>query len=189
LFTADNLGNLYAQTSAPKNNTMKTLIPGKWVGAPHRYRITWGATNVVYAIDGVVVATHVAAWPANQRMYPVARDMFTGTVPMSIDWLRLSGYVAAGTYTSQVFDAGSPIASVTPTWEAELPAGTTVTIEVRSGYSPVVDASWSPLTTLPLVSGVPIAVAGQYVQFKATLKTAVATATPVLKQVVISYQR
>jgi hypothetical protein len=189
LFTADNLGNLYAQTSAPKNNTMKTLIPGKWVGAPHRYRITWGATNVVYAIDGVVVATHVAAWPANQRMYPVARDMFTGTVPMSIDWLRLSGYVATGTYTSQVFDAGSPIASVTPTWEAELPAGTTVTIEVRSGNTPVVDASWTPLTTLPLVSGVPIAVAGQYVQFKATLKTAVATATPVLKQVVISYQR
>jgi hypothetical protein len=186
LFSTDNVGNLYAQTSAPKSAAVKTLIPGTWMGAPHQFRITWNATNVVYAIDGVVVATHNATWPNTTRMFPVARDMFAGTAPLVVDWLRLSGYAASGTYTSKVFNAGSPVLSFTPNWAADLPAGTTVAIEVRSGATPVPDATWTAFAPIPL-SGTALNAAGQYVQFRAVLKTTNASVTPALKQVDVSY--
>jgi hypothetical protein len=77
---------------------------------------------------------------------------------------------------------------MTPTWLADMPAGTTVAIEVRSGATPVPDATWTTFTAIPL-SGTTLNAAGQYMQYRATLKTTVAATTPVLKQVEIKYEK
>ncbi len=184
-FTTDNLGNLYAQTAAPKNNTMRTLIPGKWMGAPHVFQVTWNAANVVYSIDGKVVVTHTATFPANTRMYPVARDMFVSTVPLAVDWLRLGGYALSGTYTSKVHDAGSSIAALTASWLADVPAGTTMAIGVRSGDTPVPDATWSAFRVVP-GSGMSMNASGRYLQFRVVLTWKPGVVTPALKQVTVT---
>ena len=48
------------------------VIPGNWLGTPHRFRIDWTASQVVYSIDGTVVATHTA--PLTASMRPAASD-------------------------------------------------------------------------------------------------------------------
>src|SRR5207249_4878341 len=40
--------SLYARTSDGND----TLIPGNWLDSPHRYRIDWNTSNVVFWIDG-----------------------------------------------------------------------------------------------------------------------------------------
>jgi hypothetical protein len=187
-FMADSTGNLYAQTLAPKNNTMRTLIPGSWVGAPHRFRITWNPTNIVYSIDGVVVTTHVAAFPQTTRMTPLARDLTAGNGTLALDWVRLDPHATSGTYTSQVYDAGVSASWQTASWLADVPADTSVVIQVRSGDTPVPDASWSAFTVVP-APGAPIGTLGRYAQYRAVLTTTLTTVTPVLKEVAVTYTR
>ena len=38
--------------------TRTSVLPGAFVGSPHRYRIEWDATEVRYFVDGNLVATH-----------------------------------------------------------------------------------------------------------------------------------
>jgi hypothetical protein len=52
---------------------------------PHRYRIDWNAKNVVYAIDGTVVATHSLALTSSMR--PLASDFTVGGGTLVVDWL------------------------------------------------------------------------------------------------------
>ncbi len=60
IFSTGGGGALYARTHDGATPT-DTLIPGPWLGAPHRYRIEWNADGVVFSIDGTPVATHAAA--------------------------------------------------------------------------------------------------------------------------------
>jgi hypothetical protein len=77
---------------------------------------------------------------------------------------------------------------LTPTWLADMPVGTTVTIEVRSGATPVPDATWTAFTAVPL-SGTALTAAGQYIQYRAVLTTTAGGATPALKEVVVNYEQ
>ena len=54
--TGNTTNTLYARTS---NGTQSNdfVIPGSWIGTPHRYRIEWDATEVRYYIDGALRLT------------------------------------------------------------------------------------------------------------------------------------
>ncbi|MGN6563889.1 MAG: Ig-like domain-containing protein, partial [Thermomicrobiales bacterium] len=103
--TGSSGGSLYARTNSGAGQT-DSLISGNWLGAPHRFRIDWGATGTVtYAIDGTQVASHTNA--ASGGMRPVASDGGVGGGTLVLNWLRLGPYAASGTFTSRVLDAGS----------------------------------------------------------------------------------
>jgi hypothetical protein len=124
MFSTFNTSNaLYARTD--NAGTMSdALIPGNWLGTPHRYRIDWTATSVVFIIDGAVVHTEPVAISATMR--PVVSDYTDNGVAVAVDWLLMTPYASSCTFTSNVFDATAPATWSTLTWDAVAPANTTV---------------------------------------------------------------
>src|SRR5262249_50467532 len=72
---------------------VQTLIPGaNWFGAEHRFRIDWTATNVVYWVDGVKVATHNVSFAPSVKMTLVGNDLWRTDGVLRINWMRLTPY-------------------------------------------------------------------------------------------------
>ena len=57
---------LKARTNDGSNST-DTVLSGDLLGSPHRFRIDWSNSQVVYSVDGVQVATHAAAFATTMR--------------------------------------------------------------------------------------------------------------------------
>ena len=89
-------GGLYARTRDQFSGEINTLIPGSWLGANHRFRVDWGATSVVFSIDGTPVATHNVT--VNAGLRPLLSDFNTGGGALVVRWVRMSPYPAAGTF-------------------------------------------------------------------------------------------
>jgi hypothetical protein len=107
---------------------------------------------------------------------------------LTIDWMRATPYAAAGTYTSSVFDAGAPVNWLTMSWNADKPAGTNITVSYRTGNTPVPDATWTPLVTVP-ASGGALAGSSRYIQYVLRESTTNSAQTPAVKDVVIVFNR
>ena len=133
---------LYARSNNGSTAT-DTLIPGSLVRRPapipHRLERVAGRLR----IDGVQVASHAVAIGAMMR--PVASDYDGEGDALRIDWMRMTPYAAAATF--------SPVCSTlgVATWTAATitgatPAGTAVMLSVSYGNSPVPDASWTAFT-------------------------------------------
>jgi hypothetical protein len=172
-------GSLYARTNNGTSSS-ETLIPGNWLNAPHRYRVDWTPTAVVYFIDGVVVATHNAVITTNMR--PLASDLHADANPLRVDWLRMGPYATAGTFVSRVLDAGAVTTWGSMSWTAS--GGSGVAMSIRIGNSPTPDGSWTAFTPVGS-SGSPISGASRYVQYQATL-SGDGTSTPIISDVTIS---
>ena len=99
--------------------SLDTLIPGSFLGAPHRYRIDWNLASVDFFVDGALVAVHPAS-PASS-MPPFAADEQLGGESIALDWLRISpvprhrqlpvkgaGRGAAGRLGGALLDAREP---------------------------------------------------------------------------------
>jgi len=80
-------GQLYARTNTESGQVMDTAIPGAWFDTPHRYRIDWQPTQVIFSIDGTMVATHTLSVAANLR--PSVSDFNVGNGTLTVDWLEL----------------------------------------------------------------------------------------------------
>jgi len=131
--TKDTSDSLFARTSNGSSST-DTLIPGNWRGAPHRYRIQWTDSSVIFFIDGNQMVSHPIIFdPVTQKMRPLVSDFYVGGPSLSVDWLRMSGYVPSGTFTSRVFDGGQSVTWRSASWTADTPAGTSITLSIRSG--------------------------------------------------------
>ena len=78
-------GALYARSSVSTTNDESTLIPGDWLGAPHRFRIDWGSSTITFWIDGVQVAQHVRTITTNMRPLASDRTPGGGTVVVELD--------------------------------------------------------------------------------------------------------
>ena len=69
---------------------------------------------------------------------------------------------------SSVFDAGSLTQWGNVTWDEVVPAGSTVTVEVRNGDVPVPDATWSAWTAV--ANGTPVLLGPtRYIQYKVSI--------------------
>ena len=131
---------LFARTNSG-GASIDTPLAGSLIGSPHRFRIDWTPTTVVYSVDGSVVATHAIAIAGPLR--PLASDFTVGSGSVSVDWIRMSPYAAAGTFVSRVFDATQAVDWGGLSWTTETPAGTSVAFFARHGDTPLPDASWS----------------------------------------------
>jgi hypothetical protein len=183
IFSTGSGGNLYARSRSDTVN-IETFIPGSWLGTPHQFRIEWTNTGIIYAIDNNVVATHVGAITQNLR--PLASDYNTGGGGIRIDWLRLSPYVSAGTFTSRVLDAGQFVNWGTVSWTSVTPEGTGITVSVRLGNTPTPDSTWTDFT-LMANSGSPVGGSSRYLQYNVTLTTTAPDETPAFQGITIVY--
>lgn len=173
---------LYARTNSGVAET-NTAIPGSWLNAPHRYRIDWNVGSVVYSIDGVQVASHALNIAANMR--PIVSDYLPGGAPVTVDWMRLTPYASASVFTSRVFDAIVPVNWTTASWTADLPAGTTVVLSVRTGGTAAPDGSWTSFTPVS-ASGGAINQTGRYAQYRLDLATSAAGQSPAVRDVTLT---
>jgi hypothetical protein len=100
-----------------------------------------------------------------------------------------SQYVSSGTLVSNVFDASTASLWKNIYWTATLPAGTSLTVQTRSGNTSTPDASWSSWSTAYASSGAAVSSpSSRYLQYQVTLQTTNPTNTPVLTSISISYQ-
>ena len=110
----------------------------------------------------------------------------TQAAPLPVDWMRMSPYPAAGSFTSRVFDAGSTVGWQQLTADQVHPAATSTGFEVRSGNVAAPDASWSSFVP---VSGGAINLTGRYLQYRASLQTTDSGLSPTLRSVTAQLRR
>jgi len=175
-------GQLFARSLS--GGEVSTSLGATWFGSPHRYRIDWNATSVVYSIDGNVVATHAIAIAGT--MIPIASDFNTGGGNVAIDWMRLTPYSASGTFISRVFDAGTASTWGALSWTARTPSGTSVAMSVSASNSAAPATSCTGFTPIS-TSGGAIGATSRYIQYCAQLSTTDPGITPSVDDVTISY--
>jgi len=123
----------------------------------------------------VLVATHAQVVPDSLR--PLASDFGSGGPSLTVDDVSLTPYVSPGRFESRVFDAGASAGWGDVTWQSLLPAGTSTSVSLRAGETPVPDGSWSAFTPL-LAPGTAAGLTGRYAQYAVDLATIDGAATP-----------
>ncbi|NOG48623.1 MAG: hypothetical protein HND48_03610 [Chloroflexi bacterium] len=141
-------------------------------------------TGFNFYIDDVLVYTSplTVATP----MYPAFSDFYTST-PLTVDWARVTPYASPCTFTSRVFGSSTPSDWADIVWTSTEPAGTAITMRVRTGETVVPDGSWSAWQSI--TNGAAVGVTSRYIQYEATLSTTDPFVTPVLKLVARRVQR
>jgi lysophospholipase L1-like esterase len=108
----------------------------------------------------------------------------SGTQVASGGGVQLASGSLGGTFTSAVFNAGQLASWGTVSWTAAVPAGTTLTVQVRSGNTPAPDDTWSAWTAVGNGQANP-SPAGRYLQYQVVLTSTSAPATPVLYDITL----
>ena len=190
LFSTLSGSSLVARSYTGDLSTVETVtdLGTALLNAPHRYRIDWQASRVVYSVDGVQVASHPLAIAGSMR--PVAAsdyNAFSGKIV--VDWLRVAPYVGlSGTFHSRVFDAGVRVNWSGVEWTGVTPAGTSLTITVcTSDTLTAAGALENPVCSSGLVASPQgLSMASRYVQYRAELATAASADTPELRDISIT---
>jgi probable HAF family extracellular repeat protein len=153
------------------------------LGTPHRFRIEWGASSVDFFVDGAPVASHPVAIAGPLR--PLASDLTVGGPALTLDWLRMTPFPAAGSFLSRVADAGLPASWAAVAFTLELPAATSAAVLARSGPTPAPDALWLPFAPIPS-SGAALGQVGRYAQYRLDLASADPEQTPAVRDVTLA---
>jgi hypothetical protein len=178
--TRGSTSQLYAR-SMKGGSEFYTGLGGGWLGEAHRYLIVWGSGQVDYYIDGQHVAGHNVNVPTDP-MTVVVSDANVGI--LSLDWLRMSPYETTCTFTSRVFDTGRIVDWFDLLWSGDLPSGTSVAFETRTGDNLTPDAGWSAWNAInsPIASP-----SDRYIQYRLTMSSADEDRTPVVSAVSMTY--
>ncbi|MBK9121839.1 MAG: tandem-95 repeat protein [Chloroflexi bacterium] len=183
MFSTQNGGGLSARLNTPGGNADYAIPNGaSYLGSPHLYRVEWTTTGFNFYIDGVLI--HTSPLTVATPMYPAFSDFFTVT-PLIVDWARVTPYNSPCTFTSRVFGSSTPSDWAEISWISTEPAGTAITMRVRTGETVVPDGSWSAWQ--PVTNGATVGVNSRYIQYEATLSTTDPFVTPVLELVSIEY--
>jgi hypothetical protein len=166
--------------------TAETSIGGFKFNQSHKFRIDWKASSIVYWIDGKQIATH-SVGVINKLMKPTAINQRTDGGALTVDYMRMTPYAAAGTYTSAVFDAGGIVNWSKMTWSSTLPANTSVVFQYRAGNSPTPDATWTAFANVPATGA--LTGSSRYFQFLIKESTTDPGQTPVVSAVTTAFIR
>jgi len=98
------------------------------------------------------------------------------------------GLSRSGTLVSKAFDTDGISRWGALSWEADVPRGASLTLQVRSGNSETPNRTWSDWSdTLVTTGGVPETPPARFVQWKATLSSAGGTSAPALRKLTLAY--
>jgi hypothetical protein len=147
----------------------------------HVYTVKPTATAFEFYVDGVLQTKINTTFPSTVQPR-VMMSAFSGSPSPAVqaDWIRVASYPSTGTFTSSVFDSGKAgslwgVAN----WTANLPAGTTVTVQTRSGNTATPDATWSAWTNVTNGGSV-ASPSARFLQYQITLTTTDPTLTPTI---------
>ena len=129
-----------------------------------------------------VVASH--ATTINTPMRPIISDIIGGAPNVVVNWIRLTPYAASSVFTSRVFDALVPVNWTSASWNADLPAGTSLVVSVRRGTTPTPDGTWTAWTPVA-TSGAAIGGTSRYIQYQVTLSTTDPAQSPALRDLTL----
>ncbi len=175
-------GSLYVRTLIGGGSVTDVPLGAAYIGSPHRYRIEWNTSNVVFYVDGALV--HTAAITLGGTMRPAISDYANGGEVLQVDWIRATPYLTPGTFTSRVHDQGALASWNTVTWSATVPTNTTLDLSVRTGNTALPDGSWTGF--VPVTNGGSVGAISRYIQYQATLATTDLQVTPVLEELGIA---
>ncbi len=190
LFSTLSGGSLNVRTYTGDMSTNETVtnLGTALVNSPHRYRIDWQASQVVYSVDGEQVATHPVA--ISGMMRPVAASDFNAfSGKIVVDWIHVSPYTpASGTFQSRIFDAGLVVNWGSVEWTAATPAGTSLAITVCTSNTLTASGSLENPACTPAIATSPqgLSSSSRYVQYRADLATGDARVTPELSDIRIT---
>ncbi|MFN3134780.1 MAG: discoidin domain-containing protein [Candidatus Kryptonium sp.] len=163
---------------------------------PRAYTIYAGTdsiqlTRILQKTDNLDVKTIDIFDPIIARFVKIVFDVvdrFSSTVISEIEVYGV-GYLSYGEYYSKVIDVGQAVNWGWAEWDAELPEGTNVTFQFRTGATPRVDDTWSRWSSeISQTEILKVDEPRRYIQFKVNLSTS-ATETPILKRLSIFYDK
>ncbi len=176
--------------SSPADQVYARAFDGVTVGlgagllnSPHTYRLEWSPTVVRWYVDGTLVHTEDVA-PAGPLM-PAVSDYNTGDGPVAVDRLQTERYADDGSFTARVLDAGRSSTWGAVTRDADVPAGTTLEVQVRTGETATPDGAWGDFVTVA-DGQEPGVAAGRYLQYRLVLGTTDTRVSPLVRSVTIS---
>ncbi|MCW5920770.1 MAG: DUF4082 domain-containing protein [Saprospiraceae bacterium] len=155
------------------------------LGSTHRYKIVWTATNFEFYVDGANTPAATIAYTVGTNMVAQISDFPVGGQALAVNRIRISPYPAAGSFTSQVHDAGEQRNWEQASWTEKLPTGTVLQIFQRQGDTPTPDGTWTAFSAIPS-NGANIGGTSRYIQYRADLSTSNAAHTPVLEGIVFA---
>jgi hypothetical protein len=158
--------------------------------------VTEGFPNVLKIFDLVdptsptLITTYDMHWGDAKVIGNRAYATYNATGAYNLQVITLGQYQASATFMSSVIDLNKNLGFTTLDYTADIPASTTLTVDVRAGDTPVPDGSWSAWQTNVAtggdISGLPVA---RYVQYRVNLATADTTVTPVLDNITVNFTR
>jgi|GEM_PF-3605824 len=172
-------GNVYARFS---NGPAISL--GPLLGSAHHYLLRWNANTFDIEVDGGVAASVTLPFTVGSNMVLQISDLLTGDGDLSVDWIRVTPYANAGSFTSRVFDAGSARTWTNVVWNESTPAGTDISVVVRTGNTPIPDGTWSAFTPVSN-SGDQLNLTSRYIQYRVFLTTNDVYTTPAFNNISI----
>ena len=180
--------NLYARTNAGDGEQQTDLGPipiGFHDYQIQRVTVTGGTEEIRYLVDGALRASHtVSALPEALYLYQSNAGGSGPTLDVDAIWVS-PPYVANGTFDSCIVDAGYPVTWIAATWNAVVPANTSLAFRTRTSLDAETWSDWSA----PLGSaGQPItSPLGRYMQYRFELATTDTAVSPVVDSVTVSY--
>jgi hypothetical protein len=173
--------NLYARTS----NNQSVSLGASLLNTSHKYRIEW-LTNgsFIFYVDDVLIATPGITQSVSSNLVLQISDYPSGGVGLTVNRIRATPYVASGTFTSRVFDAGTIKNWEIASWTSSVPMGTTLSLSQRqsTSASSIMTASWTAIPS----NGATIGGTSQYIQYKAEFTTSNTSVSPILDDFTIT---
>jgi methionine-rich copper-binding protein CopC len=185
IFQTKSDGRLYARTEVNGSSSTETSLGTTYLDGVHTFRIEWTAGKVVYKVDGATVATHNLN--VTTPMSLLLQDSGLLGQKLVSSWMRMGPYASTGTFTSRVLDAGQASNWDVVSWVASLPAGSGVTVSVRTGNVSTPNASWTAFT--PITSGGSVGANARYAQYQITMSQATDGSSPNLSSISLTYYR
>jgi len=143
--------------------------------------------SATFYLDGTSKWTKTFSTLATSSMRPVFSDSTVADAPLVLDWARVAPYAQTGTFTSRIIDASTAVAWDALSWDAVVPAGTTMVVKVRTGNTATPDGTWSAYTTIAATGGA-IAKTSRYLQYQLVLTSSgTRYVTPTIKSVTMAY--
>ena len=163
------------------------VVASGWVAASHNFKIDWNSGSATFYLDGTSKWTKTFSTLATSSMRPVFSDSTVADAPLVLDWARVAPYAQTGTFTSRIIDASTAVAWDALSWDAVVPAGTTMVVKVRTGNTATPDGTWSAYTTIAATGGA-IAKTSRYLQYQLVLTSSgTRYVTPTIKSVTMAY--
>lgn len=189
--TEGSTNTLFATVNA--SGTTQSVNLGALPTGFHDYKVQPTASGFNFYVDGTLATSIAVTFPTGTQLSIVLSSYNDATTPaLQAQSMQVDNYASSGTYTSSVINVGQSVDWTQVNFNAVIPTGTTLTINVMIGTLQTNGTiSWMTVTAVQngqeLVTQNGDAITGQYLQFTVTMTTTDPSQTPELNDISFSY--